>query len=175
MADILGFFKKAMPFISTGLSLAGPPGILAATVVGKVLNVSNPTTDSVTKALSGLVMTPELQAQLAEAENQYRLQMQTLGFQHEDDLAKIAADDRASARSMQMQTRSWVPAALAILVTIGFFGLLILTMYHVPPVGSEKVLDIMTGSLGTAWIVVVNYYFGSSAGSDRKTELLATK
>jgi|SRR6266404_510740 len=176
MADVLGFFKKAMPFITTGLSLAGgPAGNAAALILGKVLKVDSPTVDSITKTLQGLTLTPELQAQLQEAENQYKLQMQQMGYQHEDDLAKIGADDRASARQMQIQTRSWVVPCLAIVITLGFFGLLTLLLYHVAPSGSEKILDVMTGSLGTAWIMVVTYFFGSSAGSDRKTELLANK
>lgn len=176
MANVLGFFQKAMPFITTGLSIAGgPAGIAASTILGKVLKVDNPTVQSVTKALQGLTLTPELQAQLQEAENQYKLQMQSMGYQNEQDLAKVAADDRASARQMQIQTRSWVVPALAVLITLGFFGLLVLMMYHVAPPGSEKILDVMTGSLGTAWIMVITYFFGSSAGSDRKTEILAAQ
>ena len=174
MADVLGFFKKAMPFITTGLSLAGgPAGNLAAGILGKVLKVDNPTVDSIQKTLQNLTLTPELQAQLAEAENQFKMQMQSMGYQHEDDLAKIAADDRASARQMQIQTKSWVTPALAVLITIGFFGLLGLMLYHVMPPGSEKLLDVMTGSLGTAWIMVVTYYFGSSASHDSLTAQLS--
>jgi hypothetical protein len=66
-----------------------------------------------------------------------------------------------------------IPGALAIFVTLGFFGLMFLTALHAPPPQSEKVLDVMTGSLGTAWVAVIMYYFGSSAGSDRKTEIMA--
>jgi hypothetical protein len=173
MADVLGFFRKAMPFLSVGLSLAGPPGNAAAAILGKVLKVDSPTAKTVTDALANLTLSPEVQAQLQEAENQFKLQMQSMGYQHEDDLAKIAADDRASARNMQIATKTWVTPALAVLVTLGFFGLLTVTMFHAVPAGSEKVVDVMTGSLGTAWIMVVTFYFGSNAHSERQTELLA--
>lgn len=173
MADVLGFFKKALPFITTGLSLAGPPGMAASVILGKVLNVNNPTPDSVTKALSSLTLTPEVQAQLQEAEQQYRLQMQSMGYQHEEDLAKLAVEDRSNARQMQISVKSWVPPTLAILVTLGFFGLLGLMLFRGFPPSSAQVLDIMTGSLGTAWITIIGFYFGSSSGSEQKSQTLA--
>src|SRR6266571_1556152 len=37
----------------------------------------------------------------------------------------------------------------------------------------DDLAKIMVGTLGTAWVGVTSYYFGSSRGSDRKTELLA--
>jgi len=176
MANVLGFFQKAMPFITTGLSLAGPAGNLAASLLSKIpaLKVASPTIDGVMTALENAEMTPELSAQLQEAELAYKQQMQKMGFDHETDLAKIAADDRASARTMQIQTKSWITPALATLITVGFFGLLVLTMFHVAPAGSEKILDVMTGALGTAWISIVNYYFGSSAAHDTLTANLST-
>jgi hypothetical protein len=44
--------------------------------------------------------------------------------------------------------------------------------YHPVPDGSQQVLYAMVGVLGTAWVAVINYYFGSSAGSAAKTDAL---
>ncbi len=88
-------------------------------------------------------------------------------------LAKIDAEDRASARQREIATQDsrnvWL---LAVGVTAGFFGVLwYMMMYPVPP-GSERVIDVMLGSLGTAWIAVVSYYFGSSSASNRKNDVI---
>ena len=88
------------------------------------------------------------------------------------DLEKIAAGDRDSARNMQMHTNDWIPRAMAIMVTFGFFGILTwLLTKGVPPTGSETLI-YMLGALGTAWTGIVQFYFGSSAGSKAKTDAM---
>lgn len=85
---------------------------------------------------------------------------------------ETGATDRINARSRQIIVKDRIPAILAISVTGGFFSLLWLLAFHQVPPASEKILDVMIGSLATAWTGIVTYYFGSSAGSDRKTEML---
>lgn len=175
MADVLGFFKKVMPFITTGLSLAGgPAGTAAAAILGGVLKVNNPTVDSITKTLQGLTLTPELQEQLAVAENQYKLQMQQMGFQNAEDLAKLAADDLASARNLQIQTKSWTAPLLAWFVVISFAAVVFAILRGYGRV-EAAFAGTLVGYLAANANQVVSYYFGSSSGSDRQTELLANK
>jgi len=59
------------------------------------------------------------------------------------------------------------------MVTLGFFGVLAYMLFRSIPASGRDSMLLMLGSLSTAWTSVVAYYFGSSAGSDRKTELLA--
>lgn len=170
---VLGFLKQGFPFLATGLSLLGPPGNLASSILGTALKLDNPTQKSVMDALQTMQLSPDQQLALTNAEQQYKLQLQGMGFQSLKDLESVYAADRASAREMQEQTRSRLPGALAVMVTIGFFGLLALSIFHSMPAASEKILDVMTGTLGTAWVSIVNFYFGRSSEGDRKTELLA--
>jgi hypothetical protein len=74
---------------------------------------------------------------------------------------------------MQISTKSMTAPFLALFVTLGFFGVLAVMMFYPLPAAAHDALMLMLGSLGTAWTGVIAYYFGSSAGSDRKTELLA--
>ena len=79
-------------------------------------------------------------------------------------------EDKKSAREMQVATKSRIPAALAILVTFGFFTILGGLMLGKVEHGAE--IDIMLGSLGTAWSGIIAFYFGSSAGSQKKDEMI---
>lgn len=112
-------------------------------------------------------------ADIRKAEQAHAERMADLGYKNAADLAAIAAGDRKDARAMEVQTRSGVPAVLAVLITLGFFGILIGMLYGVLKFSDNQALLIMLGALGAAWGAVVNYYFGSSADSGRKTELLA--
>ena len=64
-----------------------------------------------------------------------------------------------------------IQKALALLVTIGFFGAIaFMLIYPLPPEGHDALL-IMVGALGSGWIGILNYYFGSSLGSAIKTAM----
>jgi hypothetical protein len=47
-------------------------------------------------------------------------------------------------------------------------------VFGIPQTGTE-VLLMMLGSLSTSWTGVVQFYYGSSAGSKAKNDLLAAK
>jgi hypothetical protein len=112
--------------------------------------------------------TPEQLQKLKDTDATFKLKMKELDI----DLEKIAAGDRDSARNMQIHTNDWIPRAMAIMVTFGFFGILAwLLIKGVPPSGSETLI-YMLGALGTAWTGIVQFYFGSSAGSKAKTDAM---
>jgi hypothetical protein len=91
------------------------------------------------------------------------------------DLERISSGDRDSARKMQMQTNDWIPRILALLITVGFFGILVWMLIKGMPATGTEALLMMLGALGTAWTGVVNFYYGSSAGSKAKTDAMAAK
>jgi len=104
---------------------------------------------------------------LKQAELDVQTKLAQLGFQDAEELASLADQDTANARARQIALRDRMPAFLASGVTLGFFGTLYLLSRGVNPQAHDVMLT-MVGALGTAWISVVGYYFGSSAGSARK-------
>jgi hypothetical protein len=163
-------WKKTLGAIAPviGTALGGPFGGLAGTVLGSFLGVDDPTDDkALESAMNKAMADPNQVMKLKEAELAFKAKMKELDIREED----LHAHDRQSARNMQVATRSKIPGMLAMLVTVGFFGLLGFMCYKDLPTANENALNIMLGSLGTAWIMVVTFYFGSSKGSQDKTML----
>jgi len=155
------WLAQIAPSIAT--ALGGPLAGLAVTAVSKALGINEKDVQSTIE--SGKLSAEQLSS-LKLAEIELQKQAQALGLNFE----KLATEDRKSARDMQIATKSWIPGALALGITLGFFGILIYMMaYSVTP--SNELL-VMLGSLGTAWTGVVGYYFGSSGGSQAKDKLL---
>ncbi|GAA5785266.1 hypothetical protein [Chitiniphilus shinanonensis] len=81
-----------------GTALGGPLGGLAVSAVADALGLSDKTEDAIRQALGGA--TPEQMLAIKAADQQFATRMQELGFANQQALAKIAADDRDSARRM---------------------------------------------------------------------------
>jgi len=159
------WLKQIAPTVASALMtpLAG----MAVSVVSKAIGVEP---DKVQDIISSGKLTSEQIAQIKIAEIDLQKQANELGLNFE----KLAVDDRKSAREMQMATRSWVPPLLAASVTVGFFGILGMMLLGKVDSNNPAIL-MMLGSLGTAWTGIIAYYFGSSAGSQAKTEMLGKK
>lgn len=66
-----------------------------------------------------------------------------------------------------------MPAALASVITLGFFGLLGgMAAGYLSAKETPSLLHIL-GSLNSAWTGAMAFYFGTTRDSGRKTELLA--
>jgi len=152
----MSFLSKLLPTI--GNLLGGPLGGAAVEAVGKVLGISDATTDKVQRALTSGNLTAEQIAALQAADMQLKTRMAELGI----DAEKLAAEDRNNAREMQTTTGSWVPSALACSVTVGYFAILIGLMSHRLELGNSEGLTLLLGSLTTAWGSIVAFYYGAS-------------
>jgi hypothetical protein len=172
----VNFLKKIAPFISTGLSLAGPYGAIAGKLLSPILGVKpDAKPDEMAAAIAGA--TPEQIEAIRKAEQDFQLQMKQLDIQSVDDLEKIAADDRASARNREIQVKDNTPRILAYVYAAGFFLTLGAEIWmavsgvNINPLASKSI-DILLGVLTGMVLGTKEYYFGSSAGSDKKTDLL---
>jgi len=157
----MSWLEQIAPTIAT--ALGGPLAGMAVSAVSKAIGVSPEEVQNVIQ--SGKMDATQIAA-LQQAELELKKQAQQLGL----DFAKLSNEDRASARTMQTSVRSFIPPTLSILVTVGFFGILIGLMLQ--KFQTSDALMLMLGSLGTAWTGIIAFYFGSSAGSQAKDELL---
>lgn len=111
---------------------------------------------------------PEQWAALQKAEREFARALREADVEEQ----RIAAGDRASARARQTNMGDWTPTALGALIIIGFFVVLGAMVTRNLPPGAETEFSIMLGALATMTAAVVNYFFGSSAGSKEKTRLM---
>ena len=159
----MDWLKQIAPTIAT--ALGGPLAGMAVSAISKAVGVEP---DQVQDMIANNKLSAEQIAQVKIAEIELQKQAQELGL----NFAKLEVEDRKSAREMQATTRSMMPPILAGAVTVGFFAIMTLMFFNKVDSNNPAIL-MMLGSLGTAWTGIIAYYFGSSAGSQAKTDLLS--
>jgi len=159
----MDWLKQIAPTIAT--AMGGPLAGMAVAAISKAIGVDP---DKVGDLISNNKLSAEQIAQVKIAEIELQKQANELGLNFE----KLEVEDRKSARDMQSTTKSIVPPLLAGTVTVGFFGIMGMMFFNKIDSTNPAIL-MMLGSLGTAWTGIISYYFGSSAGSQAKTDLLS--
>ena len=158
----MNWLAQIAPTLAT--ALGGPLAGLAVTAISKVIGVLP---EEVKDVIDNGKLTAEQIALIRQEEIRFKQQALEMGLNFE----KLDVADRTSAREMQTATRSRTPDILSGVITIGFFGILIAMLMGYPSKDSQPLL-IMLGSLGTAWISVVAFWFGSTNSSQKKDVML---
>jgi hypothetical protein len=171
---MMDFLNKIAPWLSA--AVGGPPALLAmaAKEISGALGYDVPADKAkITTAVAGA--NQEQLVKLKELESSFQIKMQELGFDHVQVLEQLAVNDRISARNREMTVKDHIPAVLAVGVTVGYFSVLGYMLNAGVPANGGEALLVMLGALGTAWGSIIAYYYGSSSGSARKTELMGSK
>jgi hypothetical protein len=167
--DLLKAFGPLLSSVAPSIAtaLGGPLAGLGVKALSKaLLGAEDFSEEAVMDAMA--TASPEQLAAVKKIDADFKVQMKALDI----DLERIAVDDRKSARDMQKETRDWIPRALAVSVTAGFFAILIyMLVYGLPTTGNEALL-LLLGALQTAWGGIIAFYFGSSSGSQKKDAMI---
>jgi hypothetical protein len=163
--------QKALQVLKTvaptlALGALGPFGPLAAAAIHAVLGTS--TDEQAETAL--LTATPEQLLALKKAENDFQIQIKTLGIAEE----KLSFDDLASARAREVAVKDSTPRQMAWLIVGGSIALGVATVAGFTtkdPAAATMVGTVIGYVFGEAK-QVLSYYFGSSSGSAAKTDTI---
>jgi len=164
----LGVFGKLIenvaPTIAT--ALGGPvAGMAVKALSTALLGHPDGSQDDVNAALAAA--TPDQIAAIKRADNDFKVQMKSLDI----DLVRIAEKDRESARNMQMANKSMLVPSLATIIISAFVVVTIGTL-----LGYAKIESAMAGTLigylSAKAELVLSFYFGSSADSESKSEMI---
>lgn len=173
--DLAGTVGATAPILGT--LIGGPAGPAIGALVASVLGTQGDP-ESVSAALAA---GPDAAVKLRQIEADRAVKLQELLVDHAKAVLaagvaheQTAAQDRADARKLQTAAPSRMPAALTLMITVGFFATLgALLTYGKPEFGGDALM-IMLGALGSAWAAATSYWLGTTSNSARKTELLAS-
>lgn len=138
-----------------GSVLRGPlSGVAIAFLASKLLEEPVEDREAALAEVIG-AQTPEVLAKIIALDGEFKASLGALNI--DEDILK----DVASAREREMTLRDRTPAVLAAVVTGGLFAIIFMLIFVPIPADSMNIVNIMLGSLSTAWMSIVGYYFGS--------------
>lgn len=168
-------WKKTLASVAPALAtaLGGPLAGMAAGVAVKALGGEDQGETDNLKQVAAAVASgdPNVFVKLQQAEQEYLLEMEKLDLEHE----RVHQLDRASARDLAKTTGTGPQVTISALYSAGYFGLVgAMALGYVEVLPSyEDLLREVVILLGGAQLLIINFWFGSSAGSKAKTDALA--
>lgn len=172
---VIGALTDLLPSLAT--SLFGAKGGAVASAAVQIAAAA--TGKAAPTAADVAALPPDQAAALRLSLAQLAAQTQAEQDANNLDMLKASLGDIQSARAQTMalaQAKSsiaWGAPIVSVIVILGFFFTLYVTMTKPLPAGAETIINMLTGVLAAGFGSVIAYWIGSSAGSAIKTEHLA--
>ncbi|AIY40198.1 hypothetical protein LT85_1040 [Collimonas arenae] len=192
-SSALGVVEKLAPMIATGVG--GPLAGGAMAALESVFNLTpaaDVTADTRQSQLAAAISgaTPDQLLAMTQANQNYQLQMATVGFKDKEALAALAqqqtlayVSDTQDARKYTSNKVFWL--GIAVLTTFAVVMVMALVGCYEVLTGGITIKDVavvaaVAGLIGSVvgYVAanaqqVIGYFFGSSAGSESKTTAMA--
>jgi hypothetical protein len=155
----LGIFGKLIENVAPTIATAigGPvAGMAVKALSTALLGHADGSENDITTALANA--TPDQIAAIRKADNDFKVQMETLKI----DLVKIATEDRASARNMAAATQSYTPSVLSYVTVVCWAVIQYYLFTHIIDASMRELIARVLGTLDGALMLVLSFWFGSS-------------
>lgn len=169
--DWLDTLKKLAPTVAS--AFLGPLSGVAVTAIGELFNIEAPTTAKIQDAIENGTMTGEQVSGIRQLELKLKSEEAERGFRY----AELEFKDRDSARKANVdggtQKMLFWMSILLLMLTLGTELVVLFQGY--PRTLPEIIVGRVLGLMDSVALMVLSYWYGTSSGSVRKTDLLGAK
>ena len=166
----LDTIKTIAPVVAS--AFLGPLGGTVISAIGGMFGIAEPTQDKIKAAIENGQMTGEQISGIRALELKLKADEAERGFKY----SELEFKDRDSARNMNIQTGAKTPAVLTWIIVAIVLSLEGAILFNGLPQGvSELVTGRILGTLDMSLMMVLAFWFGTTYGSSKKTELLNAK
>ena len=155
LSKLGGLLGQLAPTIAT--ALGGPLAGLAVKTISEALFGHQDANESEVSAAL-MSATPDQLQKLKEIDGTFKTRMKELDI----DLVKIAANDRASARDMAINTHSFTPSVMSYVIVVCWAIIQYFLFTHVIEASMRELIARVLGTLDGALMLVLSFWFGSS-------------
>lgn len=178
-SDIANAAEAVAPTIAT--AVLGPLGGMGVSAIEKVFGItpqSSTSLDERTTAAAAAIAgaTPDQLIALKKADQDFQVQMKELGFKDTETLASLAVQDRSSARTMEVSTRSIMPPLFGMAIILGSLGAaaaILAGKVAYANTTEATMVGTVIGYLFSEAKAVLAFYFGSTHDTEQVNDLLA--
>ena len=130
--------------------------------------------NDVAAAIAGA--TPQQLADMRKADQDYAVSMAQAGFKDTETLASLAVQDRSSARSMEVSTKSIMAPLIGSAIILGSLvaaGAILMGKVSYANTTEATMVGTVVGYLFSEAKAVLSFYFGSTNDTAQTNDLLA--